>query len=498
MNDPQAMSEAPVKPGDILAGKYRVEKVLGVGGMGVVVAAMHTELDERVALKFLLPSAARNPGVVARFNREARAAVKIKSQHVARVSDVGTLENGTPYIVMEYLHGRDLGDALASAGRLALSAAIDYVLQATEAIAEAHAAGIVHRDLKPPNLFLAEQPDGNSIVKVLDFGISKAVLVDEPTGGGALTGTTDVFGSPAYMSPEQLKASRDVDARTDVWALGVILYELISGRAPFERATVAETFGSILYEQAAPLRSVVPEVPEELDRAILRCLEKDVSKRMPNVAELARALLPYASSASYASADRASRVLRRAGLVGDAPPPSAAISGPVPALTNMGAADPALPSVGSQTRSAWGTASRVTRPGSARTTLIAGAVAGVLVASLVAVFVVRRLQPPAAASTQPEQGANATSEPAKSPSPTAPEVGVPPATPPVAVTAVATSSATPTPTADEKAPPAKEPKEPRGKAGGRNGKPAPAAAPGPAAKPSRPSKPSDDDFGDRK
>src|ERR1700679_4269660 len=160
MDSPDASSQAPVKEGDILAGKYRVEKVLGVGGMGVVVAAMHTELEQRVALKFLLPSAARNPSIVARFNREARAAAKIKSQHVARVIDVGTLETGTPYIVMEYLDGEDLSDLLSATERLPVALAVDYVLQASEAIAEAHAVGFIHRDLKPANLFLAQQSDG--------------------------------------------------------------------------------------------------------------------------------------------------------------------------------------------------------------------------------------------------------------------------------------------------------------------------------------------------
>ena len=245
MTDPQTADGAPVREGDILAGKYRVEKVLGVGGMGVVVAAMHLELDKRVALKFLLKSAAENPAVVARFAREARAAAKIQSQHVARVSDVGTLENGIPYIVMEHLEGCDLSDVLTRQGPLPPGAAVDYVLQACEAIAEAHAAGFIHRDLKPSNLFLARQADGAEIVKVLDFGISKAVLVDSepPTSvrQGALTGTTEIFGSPMYMSPEQLKASRDVDARADIWALGIILYELCTGTSPFDRPTIAET-----------------------------------------------------------------------------------------------------------------------------------------------------------------------------------------------------------------------------------------------------------------
>src|SRR5262245_19474099 len=185
-------AEAPVQPGDVLAGKYRVEKVRGVGGMGVVVAAMHMDLDQRVALKFLLPAAAAKPEVVARFDREARAAAKIKSEHVARVSDVGKLENGTPYIVMEYLEGGDLADRVEKSGAMPITLAVDYVLQACEAISEAHAAGIVHRDLKPANLYLARQGDGSVIIKVLDFGISKAITQgpDSAAQAGGLTKTT--------------------------------------------------------------------------------------------------------------------------------------------------------------------------------------------------------------------------------------------------------------------------------------------------------------------
>src|SRR5580692_5366081 len=166
-NDPQ--SSAGVREGDVLAGKYRVERVLGMGGMGVVVAAMHTELDRRVALKFLLPSALANAVAVGRFAQEARAVVRLKSEHVARVIDVGRLETGAPYIVMEYLEGTDLGVTIEQRGKLPVPEAVDYVLQACEAVAEAHALGIIHRDLKPRNLFVTLGVDGQPFVKVLDF-----------------------------------------------------------------------------------------------------------------------------------------------------------------------------------------------------------------------------------------------------------------------------------------------------------------------------------------
>src|SRR4051812_29611172 len=211
---------AGVREGDVLAGKYRVDKILGAGGMGVVVAAHHVQLDERVAIKFLLPEALGNAEAVARFAREARAAVKIKSEHVARVIDVGTLETGAPYMVMEYLEGGDLSQVLASRGPLPVEEAVEYVLQACEAIAHAHALGIVHRDLKPANLFLIRRPDGTNAIKVLDFGISKVMPGKSASSDNAMTRTRTVMGSPLYMSPEQMASTRDVDGRTDLWALG--------------------------------------------------------------------------------------------------------------------------------------------------------------------------------------------------------------------------------------------------------------------------------------
>jgi len=218
------MSDSPsssVKEGDLLAGKYRVERVLGSGGMGIVVAARHEQLDQRVAIKFVREEALGNEDAVARFLREARAAVKLRSEHAAKVLDVGTLESGAPYMVMEYLEGSDLGAILSEGEPLSVEVAAEYIAQACEAVAEAHAAGIVHRDLKPQNLFLTQTIGGGARVKVLDFGVSKTL---ESTGGGGLTQTRSMLGSPLYMSPEQMRSSRDVDARSDVWVFGVVLF----------------------------------------------------------------------------------------------------------------------------------------------------------------------------------------------------------------------------------------------------------------------------------
>ena len=302
-----------VQEGQILAGKFRIERVLGQGGMGIVVAATHLQLDERVALKFLLPDALANPEAVERFAREARASVKIKSEHVARVSDVGTLESVSPYMVMEYLHGEDLAAWVRRNGALPVPEAIEFLLQACEAIAEAHALGIVHRDLKPANLFVTRRVDGSPCIKVLDFGISK-VTVPGAVPEFGMTKTSTVMGSPLYMSPEQMSSSRNVDMRTDIWALGVILYETLTGRVPFEAETMPQLCGMILQDPPRPIHELRPDLPQALQQVLLRCLEKDRARRWNNVAELAFALAPFALPAAQRSAERIARVLGAAGF----------------------------------------------------------------------------------------------------------------------------------------------------------------------------------------
>lgn len=309
------MSDTPIqpsptteaKPGDVLGGKFRIERVLGQGGMGVVVEATHLQLEQRVALKFLLPGALAYPETVARFAREARAAAKIRSEHVARVIDVGALDTGSPYIVMEYLEGQDLSQLLRARGSVTVAEATAFVLQACEALAEAHAAGIVHRDLKPANLFLARYPDGTPCVKILDFGISKI------SGGSSgrdfdMTRTTAIMGSPFYMSPEQMRSTRAVDARADIWALGVILYELVSGRLPFDADTMPQLCGMVLQEAPAPLTGLSQTGSGAFERVVMRCLEKDSSARYQSVAELAEALALFAPPEAQRSLDRVARL----------------------------------------------------------------------------------------------------------------------------------------------------------------------------------------------
>ena len=294
-----------IAAGTVLAGKYRVERVLGRGGMGFVVAALHLELQQLVAVKFLHGSMMANGEAVARFAREARAAARIRSEHVARVLDVGRLEDGAPYTVMEFLQGEDLG-ALIQRGPLPVDVAVEYVLQACHAVAEAHAVGIVHRDLKPSNLFLTERSDGVGIIKVLDFGISKLTTAGafEPQ----LTSTRSAMGSPLYMSPEQMKSFRDADQRTDIWALGVILYELMCGTPPFNGSSLHELVTALIMSTPDPLSSRCPAVSPGLESVVMRCLEKDPTRRFPSVGELARELLPFGPQHSQLMVERVSRL----------------------------------------------------------------------------------------------------------------------------------------------------------------------------------------------
>jgi serine/threonine protein kinase len=294
---------------DVLADKYRIERELGRGGMGIVVSAIHLQLEERVAIKFLLPELAHDPALVARFLREGRAAIKIRSEHVVRVRDVATLPGGTPYMVMEYLKGKDFEELLEDQGRLPAELAVDHLLQATEALAEAHALGMVHRDLKPANLFLAHRADGSPCVKVLDFGITKVTDTDDAANFDS-TKASIVMGSPRYMSPEQMRSAREIDARADIWALGVILHELITGIAPFDGTTMPDLLAAILQDPPPPLRQHRPDAPQGLEAIIARCLEKDAAGRYADVAELTEALAPFGSASARMSADRVSRVIR--------------------------------------------------------------------------------------------------------------------------------------------------------------------------------------------
>ena len=330
--------------GDLLAGKYRIERRLGEGGMGTVMAAVHEQLQQRVAIKFLSPDHAQNPDAAARFIREARAAVKIQSEHVARVIDVAELADGAPYMVMEYLLGNDLADELQRVGYFDVSTTIDYVLQSCEAIAEAHSVGLVHRDLKPANLFLTRRADGSPLVKVLDFGISKALSTSEEAA--TLTSAKAMLGSPAYMSPEQARTPKLVDQRTDIWSLGVILFEFLSGDIPFTGENAMALLSAAFIDKTPSVRAIRPDLPSEIEAVIERCLQKHPDYRYQTIAEFAEALAPFAERASLPSVARIQGTIARP--VSSIPPPLVPASGGV--VDRRAQADTQLATRGSATR----------------------------------------------------------------------------------------------------------------------------------------------------
>jgi serine/threonine-protein kinase len=314
LSTPPSKGEAPhpaFAVGQVVAEKFVIQRVIGDGGLAVVLAAKHLALDQVVAIKCLRPSAMEKSVVVERFLREARLAAKISSDHVVRVFDVGRTAEGIPFMVMELLDGIDLRRTVET-GPLPFAEAVDYVLQACEALAEAHVAGIVHRDLKPENLFLAKRAAGSSIVKVLDFGISKYVpMTHDPNA--LRTQPAQFFGTPLYMSPEQLRSPTEVDARTDIWALGVTLFELVTGRLPFFAENLPQLCTVIASGRHLSLRQFRPDAPQNIELVIDKCLAKDPAERFQNVAELANELSLFGRSESVPRMKHVVAVIQQSG-----------------------------------------------------------------------------------------------------------------------------------------------------------------------------------------
>jgi serine/threonine-protein kinase len=294
----QAELTPPVATGSLLAGRYSIETVLAEGGMGVVWLGRHVELDKPVAIKFLRRALCGKDAVVARFLNEARAAAALRSNHVVKVIDVGQLESGRPYLVMEHLEGTDLDALVERGGPLPVERAVDYALQVCEALAEAHGAGIVHRDIKPENLFLSQAGPAKATVKVVDFGLAKRL---DGAGAKVVTGPLENMGSPCYMSPEQIGTPQQVDERTDIWSLGVVLYRLLTGILPFDGDSLAEVCARVLNAAPAPLREGNPELDANIESIVARCLEKKPEDRFASVGELAKALERYVDGAVSAT-----------------------------------------------------------------------------------------------------------------------------------------------------------------------------------------------------
>ena len=296
MSAARAPAERPPlpQPGDVIGDKYRLERVLGKGGMGVVFEATHVRLRQRLAIKIVRPDAPKFAETIARFSREARIAAKMRSIHTARVIDVDELPGGLPFMVLEYLDGRDLGEELSECGRLGVEDAVDVALQVCDAMEEAHALGVVHRDLKPSNLFVCRVA-GRRVVKVLDFGISK------DSEGERITTSAAYFGTPYYTAPEQLRAAGAADARSDIWSLGVVLFELLTGRLPFEGGPT-EVIAKVVCESAPRAIQFRPELPRDLSRLVERALQREPAKRFGSMREFAQALAPFGPQKTVAAA----------------------------------------------------------------------------------------------------------------------------------------------------------------------------------------------------
>jgi serine/threonine protein kinase len=481
------MLPSAIRENETVAGKYRIGRTLGEGGMGIVVAARHLELDQMVAIKFLRTELAEQSAAAERFRREARAAARIRSPHICRVLDVGTLETGMPFLVMEYLEGCDVSDELAKRGRFPVPEALDYVLQACEALSEAHAVGIVHRDLKPGNLFLESRTDGSRSIKVLDFGVSKSMF--DSAAQLKLTKTASLIGSPLYMSPEQLDAATDVDARADIWALGTILYELIAGRTPFLAETIPQLVNAVVNGTQPSFQQLGIPAPLGLEAVVNRALNKRREDRFTTITEFAQALLPFAASYGAVS------VSRRMSLANSAPGMMASGTNRISSSgrVSSGGTDPdleasrtlvggALPPLSSGTPSSWQRSPPPSKP-NPRAIAIGLALVPILAAVVIAVLYwgggssepvapVPSARPAAQVPPPPAPDDTTTTKPAEPTAEPSPE--------PTSGRPLVTATVEPEPTA---LPPSA--RHPAGKPGSRSAQPAakPSAAEAPAAKP---------------
>ena len=292
----------PSLAADTIVENYRVQDEIGHGGTGTVYSALHVATLQRVAIKVLHPEHRASAEAVARFRRDAKLVAQLRGEHICRITSFGSLPTGEPYMILELLDGDDLQTISDRSGRLDVVTVVDYVLQACIALAEAHGRGVVHRDIKPANLFRLQRRDGSELIKVLDFGIAKSMTGSDEL----LTRTGSRIGSLPYMSPEQLRSSKSVDTRTDIWSLGATMYQLASGHLPFRcDSSFSDTAIRIWSDEPASLR----DVPRDFDEIVMRCLAKDAANRFANVAALATALAPLGGEDSPVLATRVGRTL---------------------------------------------------------------------------------------------------------------------------------------------------------------------------------------------
>ena len=314
---PSRVDEVPLRSGDIVGGKYHVERIVGRVGVGIVAQVRHAELGQRFRLKHLPLEMCDAPDAVSRFLRGARRAMRLQSEHTARTIDAGRLASGAPYVVTEANAGSDLREVLRVRGLLTVSEAVEFVLQASESLAEAHAQGIIHKNLNLSTLFVTWRPDGSHAIKVQDFGVAESLRADplrtsDSSGEPITMFDSNPLEALGYLSPEQIRSHSAIDGAADLWALGCILHHLLSGFPAFTATTVPGLLASIVADPATPITAVRSDVPAGLENVILRCLEKNRGARFPSLADLASALRPFAASDAQASVDRITRTLSRA------------------------------------------------------------------------------------------------------------------------------------------------------------------------------------------
>jgi eukaryotic-like serine/threonine-protein kinase len=346
---PEQVTSSTLAPGTCL-GKYEVVRLIGEGGMGAVYEGVHVAIGKKVAIKVMSPDLAAIPDARARFLREAQLTSRVRHPHAVDVTDVGS-EAGQTFLVMELLDGEDLASYIEWRGRLPLQQAADFMLAVAAAVAAAHDEGIIHRDLKPHNIFLSQTRDGDIVPKVVDFGISKGLLEQQPSSGPTrllsplVRPTVGLMGSPGYLSPEQIEGRGAVSAASDQYGLGIVLYECVTGRPPFAVGDhISKIFGDTLKGKWTPAGELRADLPEGFQRIIDRATDRDPAARFPSVRALGKALLAFASP---------NAALKWAGTFNYDESPEATPVPPVPRRSLARWIVPALAVTGAATAIAW-------------------------------------------------------------------------------------------------------------------------------------------------